>query len=222
MKHFVLAAAAAASLAALPAAHAADKPAAMVESVSAPIAGVGAMDYLQPGQTITLGTGTVLVLDYLASCVRETITGGTVQIGPEQSTVANGHVQRRQMECDGAELQLSAAQSDTGGVAMYRSVGGVGEKPSLTLRATMPLIVTRETAPVTIERIDVAEPPLTVTPAGVPGGHGRLTVDLALGGTALAPGGLYRISQGARAVLIRIDPQAEAGALPVIVRMLPL
>lgn len=50
------------------------------------------MDYVEPGQVIRLGAADGLVLGYLKSCWRETITGGTVTVGTEQSQVAGGEV----------------------------------------------------------------------------------------------------------------------------------
>jgi hypothetical protein len=55
---------------------AAQNPAALVEDVTAKNAGVDFMDYVSAGKKIKLAAGEVLVLGYLNSCIRETITGG--------------------------------------------------------------------------------------------------------------------------------------------------
>jgi hypothetical protein len=201
---------------ALPA-RAAEPTSAMVESLSKPVAGVAEMDYLAPGRTVTLPPDGILVLDYLASCTRETITGGTVHIGPEASTVEHGHLVRHRMECDGNDLQLAARQSDVGGVAVYRGIGR--EKPSLTLRGTMPIILARGSGPILIERLDESEPvrDLAASAAG-----GRAVVDLASTQTELTAGGIYRVSQGKRSVVVKIAEDAAPGALPLMQRMLPL
>jgi hypothetical protein len=195
---------------------AAPQPAAMVESLSQPIAGIAAMDYLAAGQTITLAPDATLVLDYLASCTRETITGGTVHVGEQASTIEHGHLARRRLDCDGNDLQLTAAQSDAGGVAVYRAIGRAA--PALTLRGSMPVIVARGAGPIRIERLDTEEPPrdLAVPAAG------RQMVDLAASRTLLAPGGLYRVTQGSRSVVVRIAADAAPGALPLVLRLLPL
>jgi hypothetical protein len=201
---------------ALPA-RAAEPTSAMVESISKPVAGVAEMDYLAPGRTVTLPPDGVLVLDYLASCTRETITGGTVHIGPEASTVEHGHLIRHRMECDGNDLQLAARQSDVGGVAVYRGIEH--EKPSLTLRGTMPIILARGSGPILIERLDESEPVRDL--AGRAAG-GRAVVDLASTQTELTAGGIYRVSQGKRSVVVKIADDAAPGALPLMQRMLPL
>ena len=59
------------------------------------------MDYVEPGQVIRLGAADGLVLGYLKSCWRETITGGTVTVGTEQSQVAGGEVARVLVQCEG-------------------------------------------------------------------------------------------------------------------------
>jgi len=200
------------------AARAADRPVAMVESVSGPIVLVQAMDYLADGTVVELGAAGVLVVDYLASCVRETITGGTARIGAAQSSVVGGKITRRRVDCDGAELQLTAAQSDQGGAAVYRSaLGGTGAdglpQPDLTLRGRAPFVTTRQAGSIRIERLDANEPALEATAAG----SGRIGVELA----PLAAGGLYRITLGQRSLVFRIAPDAGTDA-PLIARLLPL
>lgn len=203
-------------------ASAAERPAALVESISIQIPGVEAMDYLTPGMVINLGTNGVLVVDYLASCVRETITGGTATIGTTQSNVEKGKVTRARVECDGAELQLTAAQSDQGGVAVYRSaLGATGAdglpQPDLTLRGRAPFLITKTPGTIRIERLDKPEPPLDIIAAGA----GRIAIDLARTPTLLAAGGLYRASLGTRRLIFRIDPDAAGADAPLVTRLVP-
>jgi hypothetical protein len=98
----------------------AQQTAALVEDVSAGVAGVEALDYVSAGQTITLGAGRTLVLSYLGSCRRETIKGGTVVVGPTQSTVTDGQVETQTMKCDRAALRLASAQASQSGAAAIR------------------------------------------------------------------------------------------------------
>ena len=74
--------------------------AALVESVTGRSAQVEVMDYVDAGQTIRLGPHDTIVLSYLHSCVRETIIGGTVTVGVEQSEVQAGKVTRTKVDCD--------------------------------------------------------------------------------------------------------------------------
>jgi hypothetical protein len=53
-------------------------PVAVIEDVRGNPAGLQVMDYVEPGKVIQLGSNDSIVLDYLTSCWRETITGGTV------------------------------------------------------------------------------------------------------------------------------------------------
>ena len=74
--------------------------AALVENVTGYSARVQAMDYLEVGRTIRLEPYDTIVLTYLQSCIRETITGGTVTIGADQSEVSAGKVTRSKLDCD--------------------------------------------------------------------------------------------------------------------------
>jgi hypothetical protein len=84
---------------------------ALVEDVNSKSAGVQSMDYVTSGKQIRLGKQDTLVLSYLKSCWRETIAGGTVTVGAEQSDVQGGSVQRQKVDCDGDRLILTAQQA---------------------------------------------------------------------------------------------------------------
>jgi hypothetical protein len=84
---------------------------ALVEDVNSKSAGVQSMDYVATGKQIRLGKQDTLVLSYLKSCWRETIAGGTVTVGAEQSDVQGGTVQRQKVDCDGDRLILTAQQA---------------------------------------------------------------------------------------------------------------
>ena len=66
----------------------------MVEEIQGSVPGIAFMHYVDPGQVIHLGAHDRIVLGYLNSCWRETIRGGTVTVGAEQSEVAGGEVVR--------------------------------------------------------------------------------------------------------------------------------
>jgi hypothetical protein len=63
---------------------------ALVEGLTGNPSGVEFMDYVRAGQVIRLGPHQTMVLSYMASCVRETITGGTVTVGTQRSEVQSG------------------------------------------------------------------------------------------------------------------------------------
>ena len=81
---------------------------ALIEELSGNRAALEVMDYLETGQVIRLGARETLVLSYLNSCTRETITGGTVTVGTEQSEVVSGKVERTKVRCDRARASASA------------------------------------------------------------------------------------------------------------------
>jgi hypothetical protein len=54
---------------------AAQAPVAVVEDVQGKVTGVEFMDYVAPGKVIKLGPAGMVVLGYMKSCWRETITG---------------------------------------------------------------------------------------------------------------------------------------------------
>lgn len=63
--------------------------AAVVESVEG-VPDLSVMDYVFPGQSITLGKKGKLVLSYLSGCLTETIQGGTATVGLEGAQVGGG------------------------------------------------------------------------------------------------------------------------------------
>src|ERR1700752_658907 len=73
---------------------------ALVEHLDGNPVGVEIMDYVEAGKVIRLGARDRIVLGYMTSCIRETITGGTVTIGRDKSEVQSGEVERILVECD--------------------------------------------------------------------------------------------------------------------------
>jgi hypothetical protein len=70
-------------------------PAGLVESVVTQSASTNVMSYVETGKTFRLGPQDTMVLSYPDACLRETITGGTVTIGIDQSEVQGGQVARK-------------------------------------------------------------------------------------------------------------------------------
>jgi len=82
---------------------------ALVENLTGASPGVEFMDYVRTGQVIRLGPHQTIVLSYMSSCLRETITGGTVTVGTDWSEVRSGEVQRTRGQCDGGKMMLTGA-----------------------------------------------------------------------------------------------------------------
>ena len=88
---------------------------ALVEGSSSNSSGVSFMDYVHAGQVIRLAPGDTLVLTYMNSCMRETITGGIVTVGTDGSDVRSGRVVRTKGECGMGRMVLTSAQTQIGG-----------------------------------------------------------------------------------------------------------
>ena len=89
---------------------------ALVESLTGKLSDVAIMDYVRAGQVIRLGPDQTIVLSYGASCVRETITGGTVIIGTQQSEVKSGEIQRsKERRCNVGRIEQLNKGEEAGG-----------------------------------------------------------------------------------------------------------
>jgi hypothetical protein len=95
-------------------------PAAVVEEVSEGV-GVRAFDYLWAGDRIALDAGQTIVLGYLRSCERETVSGGILVVGERASVVTGGRTQRETVDCDGGQVELSRSEAAASGVVVFRN-----------------------------------------------------------------------------------------------------
>jgi hypothetical protein len=201
---------------ALPAA--AQGPVAVVEDVTGQSAGVGFMDYVHAGKVIRLGARDSIVLNYMKSCVREKISGGTITVGDERSDVRSGTVQRSTVACDAAKLTLTSHRADqAAGLVMRGPALEPRLEPQITLYGSSPVVaVEGGRSTVVIERLDT-EGERHVAQIGR---TSPAYVDFATSGTSLAPGGIYRLIVGAREFVFKVDAAAKPGHTPVIGRML--
>lgn len=88
---------------------------ALVENLTGKPAGVEFMDYVRTGQVIRLDPHQTIVLSYMSSCLRETITGGTVIVGTDRSDVQAGEVTRTSVQCETGKVVLTGGLSQIGG-----------------------------------------------------------------------------------------------------------
>jgi hypothetical protein len=200
----------------------AGEPSAIVEDITSKDGDALLMAYLEPGRQLTLAPGETAVLGYLRSCIRETISGGTVTIGENRSTVTGGEVARERVECDGGKVQLTKEQASKSAVAVFRTVpkkpgGSTLPEPAVTIYGASPVLtqMAAGAAEVVIERLDKPTPPARVPLSG-------RFYDTAKMKLALAPGGLYRATAGDRQVIFKVDPLAAPGAGPVVGRLIRL
>ncbi|MBI3453907.1 MAG: hypothetical protein HY057_13945 [Rhodospirillales bacterium] len=197
--------------------------AALVEDIEAKTSEIGPMDYLSVGQVVRLNAGETLVLGYLKSCWRETIAGGTVTVGAEQSTVAGGKVRREKVECDGGRMRLAADQAGKSAAFVTRQPPKPvrpAPEAQVTLYGLSPVVDLKGGGKLVIERLDQPGERIEVEI-----GAGQLFrgafYDFAKADKALAAGGVYRASAGNNApIVFKIDPFAKPGQAPVVGRLL--
>jgi len=199
---------------------AADSPVAVVEDVQGKVTGAEFMDYVTPKAVIKIGDGGSVILSYLKSCRRETISGaGTVVVGTEESAVHLAEVKAEQTNCDPS--QANATTRETSGVAatVLRSVDGSKlPQPQLTLYGASPLVEAKGRGKLVIRRLDVPGERQEISLGGTQL-KGRF-LDFASENVALAPGGLYAATFKSSQIVFRIDPQAKPGATPIVGRLL--
>jgi len=195
----------------------AQPPAAVVEDVVGAPLGAELMDYMAPGKVIVLGPKDVVVLAYLQSCWRETITGGSVKIGAEQSEVAGGSVERAKVPCDAGKMAQTAELASKSGAMILRGARALDPRAQFTLYGASPLVVIPQGLSVVIERLDAAGERYELSRAGR-----RSFYDFAADGKAIAPGGLYRASVGGVRVVFSVDADAKPGRTPLAGRLLQL
>lgn len=193
--------------------------AAIVEDLDARVKGAELLAYVETGHRIDASGGTV-VLNYLASCVRETITGGTLVVGERESTVTGGQVKRDTLAaCDSGKLVLRESEGGKSGAMVFRKGGNQQgratlPKPEIVIYGSSPIITPVEaTDIVLIERLDVQGSIMSLHTS-------KGKVDLAAEGKQLEPGGLYKARAGAAEMVFLVDSAAKPGNAPPAARLL--
>lgn len=207
---------------------------ALVEEADAGV-GVERFEYVSAGKTIDLGADRRMVVSYLRSCWRETIRGGTVTIGRENSAVADGTLERERVKCSGSALRLGPDEGQHSAVMVFRAPARLSREATRSLGREIrvrnvlfgasPIVELPGGGTVTIERLDADGEAIAVeVPRGSSSAPGR--ADLAASGRALVPGGLYRARWGpaaqARSLLFAVHATAEPGTAAALGRLLRL
>ncbi len=193
------------------------EPVALVEDLSAARPNLQFMDFLVEGRIIALARQERIVLGYMATCLRETIIGGRITVGSEESLVEGGTVEREEIDCDGGALRLTVAQAQEAGATVFRDKKKDGAtrlpRAQRVLYGVSPmLLLSKGPATVTITRLDAAAKPLIFSLK-------TRRHDLAKDGVALAKGGLYIAEAGERRVVFKISSIAGVDA-PILGRLL--
>ena len=201
---------------------AADSPVAVVEEIKGKVTGAEFMDYVTPRSVIKIADGGTIVLSYLKSCRRETISGaGTVVVGNDASMVDQAVLKAEKTNCD--SNQANATTRDTNGVAatLLRSAGQASlPEPQLTLYGTSPLVEAKGRGTLTVRRLDLVGESYEIALGGTQL-KGRF-VDFAGENVALVPGGLYAATFKSSEIVFRVDAQAKPGTTPIVGRLLRL
>jgi hypothetical protein len=201
----------------------AEPPVAVVEDVQGKVTGAEFMDYVVPGQVIKLGQGGKVVLGYMKSCWRETISGiGTVIVGSEQSAVHLADFKTEKVACDPTQAQRIGKELGESAATVFRSLKDEKKgPPPLVLHGQSPIVSTPERGKLVVERLDVKGERYEVDLTGAQLTHGRF-YDLAKSNIVLAQGGAYSITLKSKFATFVIDPNAAPGAGPVIGRLVTL
>jgi hypothetical protein len=209
-------------LSALTCSAAAQSPVAVVEEVKGKVTGAEFMDYVTPKAVIKIGDDGVVILSYLKSCRRETISGtGTVVVGTEESSVHLADIKAEKTNCDPG--QANATTRETSGVAatVMRSVDSGKANlpaPQVTLYGASPFVEAKGRGKLSLRRLDVPGERQEINLGGTQL-KGRF-VDFANEDVALVPGGLYAATFKSSQIVFRVDPQAKPGATPIVGRLL--
>jgi hypothetical protein len=201
---------------------AADSPVAVVEEIQGKVTGAEFMDYVTPKSVIKIESGGAIVLSYLKSCRRETISGiGTVIVGVAESSVHLADLKVERANCD--TNQMHATSHDTSGVAatLLRSVEPTAPplpQPQLTLYGASPFVEAKGRGTLTLRRLDIVGENQQVNLSGTQR-KGKF-FDFAGENVALVPGGLYAATFKKAEIVFRVDAQAKPGATPIVGRLL--
>jgi hypothetical protein len=202
----------------------AQAPVAVVEEVKGKPSGVEFMDYVAAGKVIKLRPKDSIVLGYMTSCWRETITGGTVLVGAEQSTVHEGVIERVKVDCDGGG-QYAAADRKTreGAGTDFRSLSNSRSAilPRVTIYGLSPILEVKGPGRLLVDRLDKQGERHEVMVGKNSLLRGRF-YDFAKNGKALTPGASYLARLGGQEIIFNVDPGAKPGATPVIGRLVRL
>jgi hypothetical protein len=199
----------------------AQSPVAVVEDVQGDVTGAEFMDYVSPGAVIKMGPDGKIILGYMKSCRRETITGaGTAIVGSERSTVQLSQIQADEVQCDSSHSQLLDRETRESAASVIRGLVDDGG-PQVTIYGLSPVIEATHRGKLVVERVDVSGERYYVNFTATSLTRGKF-YDFAKTGTALQAGGTYAASLGAQRIVFRIDPAAASGQGPIIGRLVSL
>ncbi len=200
---------------------AADSPVAVVEDVQGKVTGAEFMDYVTPKAVIKIGDGGSVILSYLKSCRRETISGaGTVIVGTDESAVHLADVKAEKTNCDPSQANVTTRETSGVAATVLRSVDA-SKQPSAAAHALRRIAAggsqgTRQADDPRASTYRARRQEITLGGTQL---KGRF-VDFASENVALTPGGLYSATFKSSKIVFQVDAQAKPGATPIVGRLL--
>lgn len=190
-------------------AEAASRPVAIVED-SAKTEGKGQVfDLLSENDQISLKAGEILVLGYLKSCTRETITGGTVTVGNKESVIEGGTVTREKTECTVNKLALTADEAQQSATVAFRPGDTIKH-----IQTRQPLIMAGKSESVTIQSFEGGES-WQLTPES---GH----IDFRAANLEMQPNMRYRVTGAKATIIVEVDAAATTAKTGTLERVVIL
>jgi len=201
--------AAAALILLVPAVMAASKPVAIVEDSPKTVGRGQAFDLLNESEVLTLAPDETLVLGYLKSCTRETITGGTVTIGAKESAVEGGKIAREKTACTVSKLLLSADESQQSATVAFR--------PGDVLKhvyTRQPVIVAKKSPSVRIEALEGGKSWDLKPQNGL--------IDFQAAKIEMQPGARYKVTGVKASLIVEVDAAATTAKSGLLERVVVL
>jgi hypothetical protein len=202
---------------------AAQSPVAVVEEVQGNVTGAEFMDYVTPKTVIKIANGGSVVISYMKSCQRETISGdGTAIIGTDESFVQFADVKREKTDCDSNQSHATTKATSEAAATVLRSLDKDKTPkltPQLTLYGTAPMVQAKGKGTLVVERLDVRGERQQVE---LSGNQYKGFYDFVGTNRALTPGGVYSASFGTSKIVFRVDANAKPGATPIVGRLIRL
>jgi hypothetical protein len=223
MKYFITAMIGLIGLTGVASAGQAQAPVAVIEDMQGKVTGAELMDYVVPGQVIKLNAGSSIVIGYMKSCWRETISGiGTVIVGSEQSSVHLAEFKAGKVPCDTTQAERINKEAGESAATVVRSLKDDPKgPPPLVLHGQSPILATSERGKLVVERIDVKGERYEVDLAKAHPARGKF-YDLSKSNVMLKPGGAYSMTVNSKSTAFVVDSGAVPGAGPVIGRLVTL
>jgi len=197
-------------------------PAALVEDVQGEVSGAELMDYVAPGQVIKLGPEATVVMSYLKSCRRESVSGaGNVTVGPGESKVDGATLKSDIVNCDASHAQATTRETSEVAATIVRSLGpDSAPVAQAIIYGASPIFEARGRGTLIVERLDQPGERQQVELSGRQF-KGRF-YDFAGTSHPLTPGGTYAASFGPARLVFKVDAQAKAGPGPAVGRLIRL